>query len=251
MADWKPLKAELMIWRDEGLTLPFWWRDDDAIMPTAQLDQLLALSQEIGLPVHLAVIPQGATQALADQLIDAPQAVPVVHGFAHLNHAPSNEKKCEFGQGRTVERDIEQGLTRLQNLLGSNLAPLFVPPWNRFATKHLPVLAAAGYQAISTFTPRLNAYAFDGLEQINTHIDPINWHGNRSVHSANMLIVQTVEILQNRRNGLQDNAEPLGYLTHHLVHDLAIWDFTARYIETMLAGPVTLWNARTLKGPKP
>jgi len=253
MVDWKSLETELAIWCNAGLELPFWWRDDDAIETSPQLDQLLDLSQETGLPVHLAVIPNGTEQALADHLVNNPQAVPVVHGFSHLNHAAKGEKKCEFGEARaheSVQADIENGLKKLQQQFGSNLAPLFVPPWNRFATQYLPILADAGYRAVSTFTPRQSTYAIGGLEQINAHIDPINWHGNRSVHSADLLIAQTVELLQYRRNGSQDNTEPLGYLTHHLVHDLEIWDFTAKFIETMLAGPVTLWNARTLKGQK-
>ena len=32
-------------WRDEGRTLPIWWRDDDAIAPTPALERLLALAE--------------------------------------------------------------------------------------------------------------------------------------------------------------------------------------------------------------
>jgi hypothetical protein len=42
--DWTPLRKELAIWRAEGLTLPLWWRDDDAVTATAALDRLVALS---------------------------------------------------------------------------------------------------------------------------------------------------------------------------------------------------------------
>lgn len=251
MANWKPLKTELGIWRGEGLKLPFWWRDDDAIAPSRQLDQLLELAGKNGLPVHLAVIPHRATQELAERLADIPLAVPVVHGFLHQNHAPKGEKKCEFGANRAlmaVQDDIRNGSVKMQKLFGQNLAPMFVPPWNRFAPVHLPILADAGFQAISTFTPRQRPEACAGLVQINTHIDPIDWHGTRSAHSADMLIAQTVALLQNRRKGAQDNSEPLGYLTHHLVHDAEIWEFSAGFIKTMLAGPVSLWNARTMKG---
>ena len=253
LTDWKPLKTELEIWWGEGLQLPFWWRDDDAIAPSGQLDQLLELAGETGMPVHLAVIPHGATQELAERLADTPLAVPVIHGFLHQNHAPDGEKKCEFGADRVqraVRDDISNGAAKMQKLFGPNIAPMFVPPWNRFAPIHLPILAGAGFQAISTFTPRQRPEACAGLAQINTHIDPIDWHGTRSAHSADLLIAQTVELLHNRRNGSQDNNEPLGFLTHHLVHDSAIWDFSVGFLETMLVGPVSLWNAHTLKGSK-
>ncbi len=251
--NWKPLQEELKIWQSEGLQLPFWWRDDDAIEPTSALDQLLQLSGSTGLPVHLAIIPAGATQHLADRLENAPQAVPIAHGYAHQNHAPASEKKCEFGKNRneqSVREDIERGRSKLASVFGDNLMPMFVPPWNRFAAAHLPMLASAGYRAVSTFTPRNSTYAIAGVEQINTHLDPINWHGTRSCHAAEKLIAETVELLQKRRSGAQDNSEPLGYLTHHLVHDPAIWDFTKAFIETMLAGPVIQWTANSLKGPK-
>lgn len=253
MTGWKDLEQELTVWRQQGLTLPVWWRDDDAIAPSAALDRLLLLSTETGLPVHLAVIPVEATKALAACLQDSP-AIPVVHGFAHINHAPKGRKKMEFGADRPQEQikaDITQGLGKLQNLFGENLAPLFVPPWNRIAPEVLPLLQQAGYRGVSTFTPRQQPEACAGLAQINTHIDPIDWHDSRSAHATDMLLSQTLELLQDRRQGRADNREPLGLLTHHLVHDNAIWDFTTQFITTFMAGPVSIWSAHSLKGTTP
>ncbi len=250
MTGWADLEQELAIWRQQGLTLPLWWRDDDAIAPTPALDQLLQLSDETGLPVHLAVIPEGAIEALAERL-QGSNAIPVVHGFAHINHAPEGRKKMEFGTDRPLEQiceDIETGLHRLQNLFGPALAPLFVPPWNRIAPEVLPLLQQAGYRGLSTFTPRQHPEAVDGLAQINTHIDPIDWHNSRSAHPAEMLLAQMLKLLQDRRYARTDNTEPLGLLTHHLAHDSAIWNFTARLIITLMAGPVSVWSAHSLKG---
>ena len=64
--NWQPLHQEFAYWRASGLTLPVWWRDDDAITVTPQLDQLVDLSERIGLPVHLAVIPRDADAKLAE-----------------------------------------------------------------------------------------------------------------------------------------------------------------------------------------
>lgn len=250
MSSWADLTNELAIWREQGLTLPVWWRDDDAIAPSTPLDQLLHLSDTVGLPVHLAVIPQGVTAALAERLADT-SAIPVTHGFAHVNHAPATSKKMEYGTDRPLSEiasEIGAGLVRLNELFGDRLAPMFVPPWNRIAPEVLPLLADAGYGAISTYTPRESVYACDGLIRINTHIDPINWRGDRSVVPPDQLLAQTVTLLKDRRAGKADNTEPLGLLTHHLVHDSAIRDFTAKFIETLMAGPVTPWSAHILKG---
>ncbi len=83
-ADCSPLKAEMQLWGDAGLTLPIWWRDDDAIEPTGALDRLIALSQELQIPVHLAVIPEMATPALAATVAKTDCLTPVVYGWAHL-----------------------------------------------------------------------------------------------------------------------------------------------------------------------
>ncbi len=243
--DWTALDLELSRWQDIGLTLPLWWRDDDAIAPTAALDQLSALAQKLTLPVHLAVIPGSATPQLASYVSAHPELIPVVHGWAHSNLAAAGEKKCEFPAHRPVEAalgDIEAGLARLQDLFGARLEPIFVPPWNRIAADLLPWMAGAGFAALSTFTPRTKAKAAPGLAQINTHLDPIDWKGRRSLVAPDQLITQVSQQLQARRLGTADNTEPYGILTHHLVHDTAIWDFTAALITRLMQGPAQVWQ---------
>ncbi|MCP4821868.1 MAG: polysaccharide deacetylase [Shimia sp.] len=243
--DWAPLRAELRAWRDAGLTLPLWWRDDDAVVPTEALSRLEALSVQTGVPVHLAVIPRDATQALADGLSD--QFVPVVHGWAHANNQ-SEGKKAEFGLKRdpvAARADLEQSMARMNGLFGARLAPMFVPPWNRFDPALLSVLADLEFDALSTYLPRSVAEPVAGITQINTHIDPIFWRGTRGLVPSEELVEQTVTLLQVRRLGTQDNAEPLGYLTHHLVHDADIWEFSKQFMQEMCEGPVRLYRHDT------
>jgi len=243
--DWKPLDQELQAWQDQGLTLPLWWRDDDAIEPTSQLDQLTSLSEKLNLPVHLAVIPRDATQALAHDLATSAQLIPVVHGWAHQNHAPQGEKKAEFGAHRPVAQalaDAGRGLDTLRALLGEAVTPMFVPPWNRITDDITKGLAGLGYSSLSTFKPRTTPEAAAGLAQINTHLDPIHWKGSRSLVPPQQLLDQVTHQLNARRNGLADNAEPYGILTHHLVHDTAIWGFTEALLSRLLAGPAIVWT---------
>ena len=91
IVDWRPLMVELEVWQSTGLSLPLWWRDDDAVTITPQLDRLTALSDRLGLPVHLAVIPQDADDALTGHILDNSCLIPVVHGWAHQNHAPQGD----------------------------------------------------------------------------------------------------------------------------------------------------------------
>ena len=247
--DWSPLDVEFKAWRDAQITLPIWWRDDDAIEPTPALERLTTLSRDIEIPVHIAVIPKFATPALAalDAFAGAtPTLIPLPHGFAHENHATAGNKKAEFGPDRAIpaaSQDIKTAFTTLKSLFGDALVPMFVPPWNRIAPALFPVLAAAGYTALSTFTPRRAAYAAPNITQINTHLDPIAWHAGRSLASPETLIAQLVQDLQDRRFGRTDNTEPYGLLTHHLVHDEKIWNFTATLLGRLRNGPTTIYRA--------
>lgn len=243
-ADWSGLDRELEQWQAAGRTLPLWWRDDDAMSQSSELERLAELSKDLDLPVHLAVIPQGATPDLARFIAEHPTLIPVVHGWAHQNHAPAGEKKAEFGAHRPLEElldDAERGLTALQKLFGSSLRPMFVPPWNRISPEMLTWLAGAGYTAVSTFTPRKASKPASGLLRVNTHLDPIDWKGSRSLLPPDQLITQVVRQLRDRRLGDADNAEPYGLLTHHQVHDEAIWSFIAALAKRLLDGPGEAW----------
>lgn len=241
--DWAPLRAELGQLRAEGLELPFWWRDDDAIAPTEALDQLASLSTATEVPVHLAIIPKDATAALAQDLPEC--FVPVVHGWAHVSHTPEGVKNAEFGTGRPAREALQEaasGRTRLQELFGDRVAPMFVPPWNRIAPEVVAGLAKAGFDAVSMYNPRKTAMAAPGVTQINTHIDPIFWRGHRGLLDVETLMSQITTLLQDRRKGLTDNQEPLGYLTHHLVHDADIWEFSRQFLLEICDGPVRVYR---------
>ncbi|WP_293577325.1 polysaccharide deacetylase family protein [Phaeobacter sp.] len=249
--NWQILDEELTRWNERGLTLPLWWRDDDAISATDQLHRLSALAERHGLPVHLAIIPKDADQTLVEALQGADMLIPVVHGWSHENHAPASEKKAEFGAHRPVDdmlSEIEFGLRHLAQMFGPKLRPMFVPPWNRLSGELVPWLAGIGFSAVSTFTPRKTARVAPGLWQINTHLDPVDWKNGKSLHAPQALIQQVATDLRNRRNGQADNEEPYGILTHHLIHDEAIWDFTDALIARLMAGPGHAWafDERTL-----
>ncbi len=243
--DWSPLTRELARWHAERLVLPLWWRDDDAVAPTPQLEKLSALAERLEMPVHLAVIPERAETTLGRVVANDPRLIPLVHGWAHENHAPEGERKSEFGPHRptgTMLAETAQGLTRLKALFGARQRPVFVPPWNRVASGLLPGLAAQGYAAVSTFTPRAQQEAAAGLACINTHLDPIAWKTTRRLAEPATLVAQLARQLAARRTGQADNAEPYGLLTHHLVHDDEIWDFIETLLVRLLDGPARRWS---------
>ncbi|WP_121067976.1 polysaccharide deacetylase family protein [Chachezhania antarctica] len=251
-ADWTQLEAELARWTDAGLSLPVWWRDDDAVTVTPALERMTNLAEVHGLPVHLAVIPDGAEPALADYVRGTDWLLPAVHGWAHANHASKSEKKAEFGASRPLMdrlTDAQNGLSRSRELFGADLQPLFVPPWNRMGADLAPALAAVGYRAVSGFTPRDAKWAAPGLERINTHVDPVAWKTTRALADPEVLLAGLVAHLADRREGRADRAEPLGLLTHHLIHDDDVWEFVTELLTRLQAGPGRVWRIdRNLNG---
>jgi hypothetical protein len=201
------------------------------------LDRLSKLAESLQVPAHLAVIPKRAQNSLVPVINDDPMLHPLVHGWTHLNTAPAGQKKSEFGVRRAdADTDAIHGLERMQDLFGAQLVPMFVPPWNRIDPSVVSALKSVGYAGLSTFGPRNNN---PDITQINTHIDPIFWRGHRGLVDPAVLIDQTVATLDARRTSAQDPIEPMGYLTHHLVHNDAIWDFTRGFLSELQNGGAT------------
>ena len=120
MAEWPDLVAEFDRWQEAGEVATLWWRDDDAVAPTARLDRLLSIAS--GVPLALAVIPAAAQPELArvarpasaDQRRTRHVAV-LQHGWRHLNHSGAG-KKSEFPAERAsaeVACELAAGRARL------------------------------------------------------------------------------------------------------------------------------------------
>src|SRR5260221_8193536 len=90
---WGDLIDELDRWAPLARAARFWWRDDDAVRPTPQLDRLLGLADDV--PIGLAVIPAVVEPKLAERLFGLDGVVGLQHGSRHTNHA-RHGKKSEY-----------------------------------------------------------------------------------------------------------------------------------------------------------
>lgn len=250
---WDALRAELDAWADAGRTATFWWRDDDAVEPTPALDRLCALAGAAGVPLALAVIPAHATAALARALDAHPGGRPGVsviqHGWSHANHAPPGAKKTELGAERPADAvlaELAAGRERLAALFGGRFVAALAPPWNRIAPAVPARLPEAGLVGLSTHAAR--GPARPGLTQVNTHLDPVDWHGAgaapggaRAFLGDAAALAPALAHLAARRAGTADPDEPTGLLTHHLVMDEATWTFAERFLTVTRAHPAARW----------
>lgn len=234
---WQPLTDELARWRDAGRTAELWLRDDDAVEPSVPLERLLKAGRP-GIPTTLAIIPAGATQALADRLAGEAHVTVGVHGWAHTNHAGADEKKQELGSQRpapVVLAELAKGKAVIDGLFGAQALPLLVPPWNRIDAALLPELGDLGFAGLSAFG-RAKA---GPLRVVNTHVDLMDWHAGRRGKDHATLVGELLKELRARRE--TGSTEPIGILAHHLVHDETAWAFLGRLFDATAGNAGSRW----------
>ncbi len=223
-ADWSPFYAALDRLADTGTQARFWLRDDDAISDTAALRQLAGWAASAKTEILLALVPSKADVTLKELMEVTPQLVGAVHGWAHKNHAPDSEKKQELGAHRPTElicAELSSAHQRTVQLCGERMLPVLVPPWNRISPSVVQQLPELGYEGLSTFSDAFSDPPPPSLKVQNSHVDIIDWRGNRGGRSTTDLIEEMVTAIEQRTPGDQ----PIGILSHHLVHDAAAWTF--------------------------
>jgi hypothetical protein len=242
---WQQFEDELAHWRDAGLPVEFWWRDDDARQPDPALRRLLAQADTHRVPLALAVIPEGVQAAAFESASD--MVCVVQHGVDHINRAAVGEKETEFPAGEALSvllARLLQGHAQLEALQGVRHVPVLVPPWNRISARQLPgELATVGYRGLSRFGARRSRTEVAGLGSVNTHVGIIDWHGTPGFAGEDFVLAQATRHLHMRRTGLADSSEPTGWLTHHAVHDEPAWAFMDRLFELTRARPGIRWLA--------
>lgn len=216
--NWSEFEAEL-----ERRPARFWWRDDDAGVVLPSLRQLLQLSKAKQVPLALAVVPEAAEPELFGRLHDG--VTVLQHGTDHRNRAGRGEKKTEYPAAEPIEAAllrISDGCGRLRTLAAKRFLPVLAPPWNRIRNDLLSNLPAIGIRGVSGYGARPSAAPAPGLRQVNTHVDLVAWQqGRRFLGEAEALALAMRHLA---------DEEPVGWLTHHAVHDAEAWTFLERLL---------------------
>jgi hypothetical protein len=241
---WPKLQRELDLWAESGKQASFWWRDDDAISETPQLQLLDSLSQTFDIPVSIAVIPASLEASLPKFLQQRDHFSVLQHGYRHSSYAAKGVKKIELGGERPLDiiaTELCDGFERLSNAIPDQFIPVIVPPWNRIEPRVYNELTDIGFTGISVAGARKVSYPVTGLLQINTHLDPINWRHGRDFIGSQIAIELLQQHLYLRRTTDRCGDEPTGLLTHHLVHTEAIWNFCQSLFKHLNQHPAAHW----------
>lgn len=235
------LSDELDCWASAGLQARLWFRDDDATQPSEALVRLAELADRFAVPMLLAVVPKPATRQLGQFIANNPLLDAAVHGYRHRSHAAAGQKSIELGGAHPVAavcRELSWSLGRLQELCGPSAGDILVPPWNRIAPDVVQQLPELGFGALSTFGAANEAGNVEGLVQLNTHLDIIDWKASRGGRDPEWLVRELVKLLAQARDA--ENA-PVGVLAHHLVHDATAWNFLEGLFDATTGHPGAIW----------
>ena len=218
---WREFEDALARRRDAGRPAEFWWRDDDAGAVLPALKQLVELSARKKIPLALAVVPEAAQPELFRLL--HPGVSVMQHGTDHRNRAAAGEKKTEYPASEAIEAAlarVSDGLGRLRAFAGARFVPVLAPPWNRLRKDLLKRLPAIGIRGVSAYGARASAEPAPNLLQVNTHVDIVAWRERKQFVGESAALAQAMKSLAAE--------EPVGWLTHHAVHDAAAWEFLER-----------------------
>jgi hypothetical protein len=254
VSGWDDLARECAAWGDSGRRATWWWRDDDAVAATPALDELLRVAQG---PIALAVIPASLQPDLEPRLRQDPAVAVLQHGYAHRNEAPAGGRKSEFPDERdpgAIEQDLGRGFRKLTDGFGHQFLPVLTPPWNRIGGRAVAILQSIGFIGLTRYLPR-TAATVHGVNQVNTHVDVIDWRGSRGFLGESACLDLFVGHLKARRAGTVDPDEPTGVLSHHLVHDPATWrfleklrDFLRNQAAARLLDPAAVFRSGKISG---
>jgi hypothetical protein len=134
------------------------------------------------------------------------------HGWAHTDHAPPGARKIELGGTRglaALSGEPVRGREVLEQAFAERFLPVQVPPWNRIDREVVARLPALGYAGLSAFGPRASDAPAEGLVQVNTHLDILDWTRDGGFVGGERLLERLSVLLGSTGD------EPVGILTHH------------------------------------
>ena len=235
----KPFAAVEKVLSERKTPLKVFFRNDDGGWADKRLQQLADMFIEQDLPLDVAVIPDALSAESVDvigAMLNADGRIAIhQHGFSHVNHQLSG-RSCEFGSDRNYEqqhRDIAQGQEQLAAVFGSQVKPVFTPPWNRCTVDTAVALKSLGFQQLSRI---INSEPLDNaIAELPVAVD---WLKKRKGERLNG--VKLVDYIC----GLFDtDDEVTGVMLHHEHMDQENRMFLQQLIETLRASSIVSFHS--------
>ena len=215
------------------------FRNDDGGWADQRLQALSDGFIELDLPLDIAVIPDavsGQSAELISALLDASDKISIhQHGFTHVNHQLSG-RSCEFGSDRNYEQqlqDIAAGQEKLVAIFGSQVEPVFTPPWNRCTNDTVAALKALDMRYLSRI---IGSTPIDALlPELPVTVD---WLKKRKGER-----LSTVELIEYICGLFDTGDETIGIMLHHEHMDQQNRLLLHQFIETLKDSPLVTFHS--------
>ena len=252
----QPLLNELDAHLSDGLTAELWWRDDNAVAPTVELDRLIALSNRHGVPCGLAANPADAGEPLRKAVSDAAHVWVLQHGVTHADRAPGGIEDGEPDIHRPkseVFEELRQGMLKFNQLFKVRFIPVLAPPWGHLDPALLAYLPVMGFRGLSSVHHDQRSVPPGDLRVADVYCDVLDWSDPKNPRFAGTeaCVAALVEHLRNKRTGKADATEPTGLRTHHRDMDQDAWTFMGVLLDLTVGHPATRWMSPAQIWPSP
>lgn len=242
----KPLLNELDAHLTDGLVAELWWRDDNSIVSTVELDRLIALSNRHGVPCGLAASPADAGEPLRKAVSDAAHVWVLQHGVTHADRAPGGIEEGEPDVHRPkseVLEELRQGMLKFNQLFKDRFVPVLVPPWGHLNPELLPYLPVMGFRGLSSVHQDQRSVPPEDLRVADVYCDVLDRSDpqNPRFAGAETCVAALADHLRDKRTGQADATEPTGLRTQHLDMDPDAWEFMAVLFDLTVGHPATRW----------
>ncbi len=195
-----------------------WWRDDDSFDLNDKFLNLLQFKKNNEmLNVYLSVIPGKLKKSFIKKINMLDNIYVLPHGYLHKNYSESDTYLNEYPDKRdTVEisKELYNALKIIKASFPKIFLPIFVPPWEHFSDKIIPILKNNKINHVSLSGDK---NAGGKLKCVNCDI---NFHSYinfkeghyKVIHKS--LVTLCNEIIETIKTSKNNNL--IGFMTHHM-----------------------------------
>ena len=195
-----------------------WWRDDDSFDLNDKFLNLLKFKKNNKmLNVYLSVIPGKLKNDFIRKVNEIEKLYVLPHGYLHKNYSNSDTYLNEYPDNRDaveISEEMYNVLRIMRTSFPDKFLPIFVPPWEHFSDKIIPILKKN----------KINFVSMSGDKNVGGKLKcvncDINFHGYinyregqyQVIHKS--LITLCNEIISIIKASKNNNL--IGFMTHHM-----------------------------------
>lgn len=185
----------------------FWFRDDDAGMDNNSLKNLMDYLSNKNINLLIAAIPKLSNANLKVLLDNYDNYIVAQHGYAHVSHTDSDSSEYpDLRDINDIKAELIEGNQILEKLFEDKYIKVFIPPWFEVGNNTKKLLKENNYIALSNYWN--NKINLDGLIEINTQVDFVNWDDAYTFGGEEFVIEQILNEINSGNNFI-------GLLLHH------------------------------------